>query len=101
MTAVFSNSKFFSLVSDNELHQYQVEVITYDGDSETVYLEARDADEAQQMAANLVANADYTMVQFAQHEPQPKAERQGTRAEALAPAQPTHAILRYCLFDGI
>lgn len=63
MTAVFSNSKFFSNSSDNELREYQVEVITYDGDSETVYVEAADADEAQAMAANMVDNADYTMVQ--------------------------------------
>lgn len=63
MTAVFSNSKFFSFDSDNELREFQVEVITYDGDSEIVYVEARDAYEAQQMAAEMVANADYIMVQ--------------------------------------
>lgn len=63
MTVVFPNSKFFSYSSDNELREYQVEVITYDGDSETVYVEAADADEAQVMAASMVANADYTMVQ--------------------------------------
>ena len=63
VTAVFSNSKFFSFSSNNELREYQVEVITFDGDSETIYVEAHDADEAQEIASNMVADADYVMVQ--------------------------------------
>ena len=40
-----------------------VEVITFDGESETVYVEAYSEDEAQDKAAAEVENADYTMVQ--------------------------------------
>lgn len=63
MTAVFSNSAFNVLNSNDELRIFTVEVITFDGDSETVEVEAYDADEAQAQAAALVDNADYTMVQ--------------------------------------
>lgn len=43
--------------------EYQIEVITFDGDSETVYVTARTSEEAQAKAAALVPDADYTMVQ--------------------------------------
>ncbi len=43
--------------------EYQIEVITFDGDSETVYVTARTSEEAQAMAAAHVPDADYTMVQ--------------------------------------
>jgi len=43
--------------------EYQIEVITFDGDSETVYVTARTSEEAQAMAAAQVPDADYTMVQ--------------------------------------
>ena len=43
--------------------EYQVEVITFDGESEIVYVIARTADEAQEKAAAQVPDADYTMVQ--------------------------------------
>ena len=46
----------------NRIKEYQVEVITFDGDSETVYVEARSEEEASDKAADMVANADYTMV---------------------------------------
>ena len=46
----------------NELKEYQVEVITFDGESETVYVEAYNEDEASNMAAAQVGNADYVMV---------------------------------------
>jgi hypothetical protein len=46
----------------NRIKEYQVEVITYDGDSHTVYVEARNEEEASDMAAEMVGNADYTMV---------------------------------------
>lgn len=44
------------------MKEFQVEVITFDGDSETVYVEARSEEEASNMAAEIVGNADYTMV---------------------------------------
>lgn len=43
--------------------EYQIEVITFDGESETVYVTARTSEEAQAMAAAQVPDADYTMVQ--------------------------------------
>lgn len=52
-----------SLDSNHRLKEYMVEVITFDGESEIVYVVARTSDEAQEMAAAQVANADYTMVQ--------------------------------------
>ncbi len=63
MTAIFTNSNFFALNSNNEIREYQIEVITFDGDSEIVYVEAHDASEAQEIAASMVENADYCMVQ--------------------------------------
>ena len=46
----------------NRMKEYQVEVIDFDGDSHTVYVEARNEEEASDMAAEMVGNADYTMV---------------------------------------
>lgn len=40
-----------------------IEVITFDGESEIIYVTAASAAEAQEMAAAEVENADYTMVQ--------------------------------------
>ena len=48
--------------NSNGLKEYQVEVITVDGESETVYVEAYNEDEASNKAAAQVGNADYTMV---------------------------------------
>ena len=52
-----------SLDTNRRLKEYQVEVITFDGESEIVYVIARTADEAQEKAAAQVPYADYTMVQ--------------------------------------
>lgn len=52
-----------SLDSNRRLKEYMVEVITFDGESEIVYVVARTSEQAQEMAAAQVANADYTMVQ--------------------------------------
>lgn len=52
-----------SLDTNRRLKEYQVEVITLDGESEIVYVIARTADEAQEKAAAHVPDADYTMVQ--------------------------------------
>jgi hypothetical protein len=46
----------------NRMKEYQVEVIDFDGDSHTVYVEARNEEEASDKAAEMVGNADYTMV---------------------------------------
>ena len=52
-----------SLNSNNNLMEYMIEVITFDGESEIVYVEAENAEEAQAKAAAEVPDADYTMVQ--------------------------------------
>lgn len=52
-----------SLDTNRRLKEYQVEVITFDGESEIVYVIAQTADEAQEKAAAQVPDADYTMVQ--------------------------------------
>ena len=39
-----------------------MEVITFDGESEMVYVEAYNEDEASNIAVARVGNADYTMV---------------------------------------
>ena len=52
-----------SLDKNRRLKEYMVGVITFDGESEIVYVIARTADEAQEKAAAQVPDADYTMVQ--------------------------------------
>lgn len=56
---IFSNS----LNSNRSLKYYSVEVITFDGESFTTEVEARSAEEAQEIAASEFDNVDYTMVQ--------------------------------------
>ena len=58
-----SNIFASSLDSNRKLKYYSVEVITFDGESYTVEVEARDADEAQEIAASQFEDVDYTMVQ--------------------------------------
>lgn len=52
-----------SLNSNRKLKYYSVEVITFDGESISVEVEARTAEEAQEIAASQYDNVDYTMVQ--------------------------------------
>ena len=52
-----------SLNSNRSLKYYSVEVITFDGDSYTEEVEASSADEAQEIAASMYDDVDYTMVQ--------------------------------------
>lgn len=63
MTHVANFTASASLNSTNTRMEYMVEVVTYDGDSQIVYVEADSSDEAQEIAASMVADADYTMVQ--------------------------------------
>lgn len=60
--SLFAVKNFNANKNSNELKEYQVEVITFDGESETVYVEAYNEDEASNKAAAQVGNADYTMV---------------------------------------
>ena len=52
-----------SLNSDSSIKYYSVEVITFDGDSYMEEVEASNADEAQEIAASMHDDVDYTMVQ--------------------------------------
>ncbi|MDE7420152.1 MAG: hypothetical protein K2N35_08070 [Muribaculaceae bacterium] len=52
-----------SLDKNRRLKEYQVEVITFNGESEIVYVVARTSEEAQAKAADQMPDADYTMVQ--------------------------------------
>ena len=47
----FAVKDFDAYENSNELKEYQVEVITFDGESETVYVEAYNEDEASNKAA--------------------------------------------------
>ncbi len=52
-----------SLISNRTLKYFSVEVITFDGESYTEEIEARNADQAQEIAASMYDDVDYTMVQ--------------------------------------
>lgn len=52
-----------SLISNRSLKYFSVEVITFDGESYTEEIEARNADQAQEIAASMYDDVDYTMVQ--------------------------------------
>ena len=52
-----------SLNSNRSLKCYTVEVITFDGEGYTEEIEARNADQAQEIAASMYDDVDYTMVQ--------------------------------------
>ena len=52
-----------SLISNRKLKYFSVEVITFDGESYTEEVEDHDAEEAQEIAAYLHDEVDYTMVQ--------------------------------------
>lgn len=58
-----SNIFSSSINANRSLKYYSVEVITFDGESFTTEVEARSAEEAQEIAASEFDNVDYTMVQ--------------------------------------
>ena len=63
MTHVMNYTAASSLNDNNRLMEYMVEVITFDGESFIEEVEARSAEEAQEIAASGYENVDYTMVQ--------------------------------------
>ena len=63
MTYVSTNIFGSSLNSNRKNKYFTVEVITFDGESYTEEVEARNAEEAQEIAASQYDNVDYTMVQ--------------------------------------
>lgn len=52
-----------SLDSNRKIKCYTIEVITYDGESYIEEVEAQNADDAQEIAASMHNDVDYTMVQ--------------------------------------
>ena len=58
----FAVKDFDANENSNELKEYQVEVITFDGESETVYVEAYNEDEASNKAAAQVGNASRNII---------------------------------------
>ncbi|MDE6222144.1 MAG: hypothetical protein K2M49_00435 [Muribaculaceae bacterium] len=58
-----SNIFSSSLNSSRKLKYFSVEVITFNGESFTEEIEARNADEAQEIAASMYEDVDYTMIQ--------------------------------------
>ena len=52
-----------SLNSNRKLKYFSVEVITFNGESFIEEVEARNAEEAQEIAASMYEEVDYTMVQ--------------------------------------
>jgi len=58
-----SNIFSSSLNSSRKLKFFSVEVITFNGESFTEEIEARNADEAQEIAASMYEDVDYTMIQ--------------------------------------
>lgn len=52
-----------SLNSNRKIKYFSVEVITFDGESYTEEVEARNAEEAQEIAASMYNDVDYTMIQ--------------------------------------
>ena len=58
----FSAVDTYDYSNYNTVKEYQVEVVTFDGEQETVTVEAASPEEASAMAAEIVGNADYTMV---------------------------------------
>lgn len=63
MTYVTANNYDTQYESNRELKCYLVEVVTFDGESYTEEIEARSAEEAQEIAASRADFIDYTMVQ--------------------------------------
>ena len=58
-----SNIFSSSLNSTRKLKYFSIEVITFNGESYTEEIEARTAEEAQEIAASMYDEVDYTMVQ--------------------------------------
>lgn len=64
MTYVMNSSVLSSLPTNRDiLKEYWVEVILFDGESESVTIYAYNEEDAQDEAASMFDNVDYTMIQ--------------------------------------
>lgn len=59
----FSNFSLDFMPSNLKRVEYMVKVVNFDNESEIVYVEAGDESEALELAASMVVNADYAMIQ--------------------------------------
>ena len=60
--SLFAAMNSFENNYNDEVIEYQVEVVNFDGETEIVFVEAHNEQEAADKAAEMVENADYTMV---------------------------------------
>lgn len=58
----YSNFSLLNEIADNTIKYYQVQVVTFDGESEIVEVDAHSETEAVELAAELVTEADYAFV---------------------------------------
>ena len=65
MTYVMPSSRFNSLFNNaiDTVREYMVEVVKFDGNSESFSVEASSEEDAQMIAASMVDDADYIMIQ--------------------------------------
>lgn len=63
MTYVAQFSCFSSPASEESLKEYQVEIVTFDGESFYESVEAASEEEAADLAAAMVDNTDFVMIQ--------------------------------------
>lgn len=63
MTAIYQFSTTPAHATSKSIKEYQIEVITFDGESVIEYVEAHSEEEAIEIALSNVENADYAMVQ--------------------------------------
>lgn len=63
MTAIYQFSTTPAPATRKSIKEYQIEVITLDGESVIEYVEAHSEEEAIEIALSNVENADYAMVQ--------------------------------------
>ena len=60
--SLFAAMNSFENNYNDEVIEYQVEVVNFDGETEIVFVEAHNEQEAADKAAEMVEDADYTIV---------------------------------------
>ncbi len=60
--SLFAAMNSFENNFNDELIEYQVEVVNFDGETEIIFVEAHNEQEAADKAAEMVEDADYTIV---------------------------------------
>ena len=60
--SLFAAMNSFENNFNDKLIEYQVEVVNFDGETEIIFVEAHNEQEAADKAAEMVEDADYTIV---------------------------------------